>query len=54
MRLGLNLIYQPNLVTSRSLPKNKKHDDFIFQTVFSDHLQITPDIFEEKVIGNLG
>ena len=52
MRLGPDQIYGPNLVTPRSLPKNKKRDDSIFQNAFYD-LQITPDIFEETVIGDL-
>ena len=54
MRLGPDLIYGPNLVTPRSLPKNKKRDDSIFQNAFYDLLQITPDIFEETVRGDLG
>ena len=54
MRLGPDLIYGLNPITPRSLPKNKKQDDYIFQNAFSDLLQITLDIFEEKVMGNLG
>ena len=54
MRLGPDLIYGPNPVTPRPLPKNKKQDDSIFQNAFYDLLQITPDIFEETVMGELG
>ena len=36
------------------LPKNKKLNDSIFQNAFYNLLQITPDIFEETVIGDLG
>ncbi len=54
MRLGPDLIYGPNLVTPQLLPKNKKQDGSIFQNAFYDLLQITPDIFEETVIGDLG
>ena len=54
MRLGPDLIYGPDLVTARSLPKNKKRDDSIFQNAFHDLLQITTHIFEETVEGDLG
>ena len=54
MRLGPDLIYGPNPVISCLLPKNKKRDDSIFQNAFYGLLQITPDIFAEPVIGNLG
>ncbi len=54
MRLGPNLIYGPNPVTPRLLPKNKKQDDSIFQNAFYDLLQITPDKFEKTVIDDLG
>ncbi len=54
MRLRPDLIYGFNPVTPRSLPKNKKQDDSIFQNAFSNLLQITLDIFEERVIGDLG
>ena len=53
MRLGPDLIYRPNPVTPRSLPKNKKRDDSIFRDAFQD-LQISPNIFEETVSGDLG
>ena len=53
MRLGPDLIYGPDLVTSRSLSKNKKRDDSIFQNAFHDLLQITPHIFKETVKGDL-
>ncbi len=53
IRLGPDLIYGPNPVAPRSLPKNKKQDDSIFQNAFYDLLQITPDIFEETVMGEL-
>ena len=46
------MIYGPNLVTPRLLPKNKKRDDSIFQNAFYDLLQITPDIFAKTVIGD--
>ena len=54
MRLGPDLIYGPNLVAPRSLPKNKKRDDSIFQDAFQDLLQISPNIFEETISGDLG
>ena len=54
MRLGPDLIYGPNTVTPRSLPKNKKRDDSIFQNAFHNLLQIIPHIFEETVGGDLG
>ncbi len=54
MRLGPDLIYGPNPITPRLLPKNKKQDDSIFQNAFYDLLQITPDIFEETIIDDLG
>lgn len=54
MRLGPDLIYGPNLVAPRSLPKNKKRDDSIVQDAFQDLLQISPNIFEETIPGNLG
>ncbi len=54
MRLGPDLIYRPNLITPQPLPKNKKQDGSIFQNAFYDLLQITSDIFEETVIGDLG
>ena len=54
MRLEPDLIYGPDPVTSRSLPKNKKRDDSIFQNAFHDLLQITPNIFEETVEDDLG
>ncbi len=54
IRLRPALIYGPNPVTPRPLPKNKKQDDSIFQNAFYDLLQIIPDIFEETVIGDLG
>ena len=54
MRLGPDLIYGPDSVKSRSLPKNKKRDDSILQNAFHDLLQITPHIFEETVEGDLG
>ncbi len=54
MRLGPDLIYGPNSVTPRPLPKNKKQDDSIFRNAFYNLLQITPDIFEQTVIGDLG
>ena len=53
MRLGPDLIYGPNPVTPQPLPKNKKQDGSIFQNAFYNLLQITPDIFEETVIGDL-
>ncbi len=34
MQLGPGLIYGPNPVTPRSLPKNKKQDDSIFYNAF--------------------
>ena len=54
MRLGPDLIYGPNLVAPRSLSKNKKRDDAIFQDAFQDLLQISPNIFEETISGDLG
>lgn len=54
MRLGPDLIYGPNIVAPRSLPKNKKRDDSIFRDAFQDLLQISPNIFEETVSGDLG
>ncbi len=54
IQLGLDLIYGTNPVTSRPLPKNKKQDNSIFQNAFYDLLQITTDIFEDTVIGDLG
>ncbi len=53
MRLGPDLIYRPNPVTPRPFPKNKKQNDSIFQNAFTNLLQITPDIFEETIIGDL-
>ena len=52
-RLGPDLIYGPDLVTSRSLSKNQKRDDSILQNAFHDLLQITPHIFKETVEGDL-
>ena len=52
MRLGPGLIYGPNPVTPRLLPKNKKRDDSMFRNAFYDLLQITPDIFAETVTGD--
>ena len=46
------MIYKPNPVTSRLLPKNKKQYDFIFQNTFYNLLQITLDIFAKTVIGD--
>lgn len=46
--------YEPNFVTPRPLPKNKKRDDFIFRDAFQDLLRITPGIFQETVVGDLG
>ena len=54
MRLGLDLIYGLNLVISQSLPRNKKQDDSIFRDAFQDFLQISPNIFEETVLGDPG
>ena len=54
MRLGPDLIHGLNLVTPPSLPQNKKRDDSIFRDAFQDLLQITPDIFQETVVGDLG
>ena len=54
MRLGPELICGPKPVTPCLLPKNKKRDDSIFQNAFYDLLQITPDIFAEPVISDLG
>lgn len=54
MRLGPDLIYGPNLMVPRSLPKNKKRDDSIFQDAFQNLLQISPNIFEETISGDLG
>ncbi len=53
MQLRPDLIYGPNPVIPRPLPKNKKQDNSIFQNAFYDFLRITPDIFEETVIGDL-
>ncbi len=53
MQLRRDLIYGPNLVISQSLPKNKKRDDSIFRDAFQD-LQISPNIFEETVLGDPG
>ena len=41
MQLGPDLIYRPNPITPRFLSKNKKQDDFIFQNIFYNFLQIT-------------
>ncbi len=54
MRLGLDLIYGLNLVISQSLPRNKKQNDSIFRDAFQDFLQISPNIFEETVLGDPG
>ncbi len=54
MRLGPHLIYGSNLVIPQSLPKNKKRDDSIFRDTFQDLLQISPNIFEETVLGDPG
>ena len=53
-KIGPDLIYGPNLVPPRSLPKNKKRDDSIFRDAFQDLLRITPDIFQETFVGGLG
>ena len=54
MRLGPDLIYGPNLVAPQSLPKNKNRDNSTFQDAFQDLLQISPNIFEETISGDLG
>ena len=54
MRFEPDLIYVPDLVTCRSLLKNKKRDDSIFQNAFHDLIEITPYIFKETVEGDLG
>ena len=54
MRLGPDLIYGPNPVITRSLPRNTKLDDSTFPKAFQDLCQIIPEVFEEAFLDDLG
>ena len=53
MRLGPDLIYGPNLISSKNIKtsgtsaRNKKREDQALINAFQDFIQIEPDIFEE-------